>query len=110
MIGGGSNNVYVVTHDNSNRNINVNFTDVQGTVGEMRYSNGKIFAYNGSYWEPIHGSSATVHMDPMYDEIKTWYFIEIEKQRRMAKLCETYPALKNAKENFDIVYALIDTK
>lgn len=110
ILGGGSHNIYVTVRDETNRSINLDLVDVQGTVGEMRYSNGEIFAYNGTYWQPIHGKTATVHVDPMYDEIKRWYFEETEKQRRLTKLCETYPALKSAKENFDIIYTLVDTK
>lgn len=54
----------------------------------------------------IYPSTATIELDPETVRIIDWAKKKMEEEKRLEMLCQQYPGLKEAKEQFEIMQTL----
>lgn len=82
-----------------------NLPVVTGTVqwnGALR----KLQVSTGSSWVEID-NNITYQMHPKLDAVIEWAELTMQKEKELKAMMDKHPALKDAKERFDLVYALI---
>lgn len=77
-------------------------------VGSVKYNTTtqNVEVYNGSSWVPLTNS---VHIE-MDSHIKTaidWARKKMDEERRIDELCEKFPGLRKAKDNYEVVLNLV---
>jgi hypothetical protein len=82
------------------------FTGVEVT-GTLRSSNGYLEVYNGQSWVGI-GSSGTITFTKETQSAIDWAIQAKQKEDALLTLVDKYPALKNAKEQFDTIRVLCE--
>ena len=78
--------------------------------GALRTYAGNIQYYNAltHCWALLEGDQATVEISMEVQMIMDWARDKMAEDMRIKDLAEKYPALKKAKENFDVVKALVE--
>lgn len=61
---------------------------------------------NGGGWADID-NNVYFNVDPRINEMFEWVQKKMEQEKKMDNLAQKYPALKDAKEKFEIVYNLV---
>lgn len=64
---------------------------------------------SGSSWYDID-NNITFQVDGRLSEIIKWAEDKIREEARIAQLVDKYPALKDAKEKYEIIYNLVTSK
>jgi hypothetical protein len=79
-------------------------------TGMLRINNTNIEVFNGSAWQMISSSYATVSLDPETQDLLQWVrtqrTLELNRQTLMKNnpaLEKAYEAMKRAEDNFDIL-------
>ena len=79
-------------------------------TGMLRINNTNIEVFNGSSWQMISSSYATVSLDPETQDLLQWVrtqrTLELNRQTLMKNnpaLEKAYEAMKRAEDNFDIL-------
>ena len=79
-------------------------------TGMLRINNTNIEVFNGSSWQMISSSYATVGLDPETQDLLQWVrtqrTLELNRQTLMKNnpaLEKAYEAMKRAEDNFDIL-------
>jgi hypothetical protein len=79
-------------------------------TGMLRINNTNIEVFNGSSWQMISSSYATVSLDPETQDLLQWIrtqrTLELNRQTLMKNnpaLEKAYEAMKRAEDNFDIL-------
>jgi hypothetical protein len=62
---------------------------------------------DGNSWIAITASYANVELTPEVVELLDWAKERRAEERRVKELCEKYPALQKAKDNFDLIFNII---
>lgn len=62
--------------------------------------------YNGSEWVRFDHETATIDLDYEAHSLLEWAKEKREEEQKLSEMMEQYPALKKAKENFDVVLNL----
>ena len=62
--------------------------------------------YDGSDWVPFDHETATINLDRETESLLEWAREKREEEQKLCEMMEQYPALKKAKENFDVVLNL----
>lgn len=62
--------------------------------------------YDGSKWVPFDYETATIDLDRETESLLEWVKEKRDEEQKLSKMMEQYPALKKAKENFDVVLNL----
>ena len=77
--------------------------------GCVRTNNGGLEYYDGrhSCWMPLPGSNVRIEIAPHVQAVLDWAYHKMQEDEEMNALAEKYPALKTAKENYEIVKALV---
>lgn len=84
-------------------------TDQPGAaVGELRYSGTDIYAWTGTDWTLLGETVIQIDTDFDLDATIEWVRKKKEEEERIEKLCEKFPSLAKAKENYDIIKALVE--
>ena len=80
------------------------------SAGMMRYNGNSqsIEVYDGSNWIQLGMESSTIGTSLALDETVVWAQTKMAEEKRIKELCEKFPALQKAKDNFDIVYKLVN--
>jgi hypothetical protein len=78
--------------------------------GFVRNSNGKFEYYNATnnFWMPMDGDNLYISIDPDIIGVMEWAKEKMAEEVRIKELAGKYPALKKAKENYDMVKALVE--
>ena len=102
-------NLFVVTHTHTPF---YNPDDKNLHDGSVRTCRGGLEYYDASHscWLPLPGSNVNVELSPHVESVLQWAFKKMEEEEKLKQLAEKYPALKAAKENYDIVKALIENE
>lgn len=81
-----------------------------GTVGAgmVRYNPNidQLEVNDGNAWISYNGSYATIELTPEMESLLDWAREKREEERKLEAMMEQYPALRKAKENFDILLNL----
>ena len=79
-------------------------------TGMLRINNTNIEVFNGSSWQMVNSSYATVSLDPETQDLLQWVrtqrTLELNRQTLLKNnpaLEKAYDAMKRAEENFDLL-------
>jgi hypothetical protein len=61
-------------------------------------------------WLPISGSQVDIEHSSVLDNVINWALIKMEEERKINELADKYPALKQAKLNYETVKALVSNE
>lgn len=77
-------------------------------AGTVRYDTAmqQLVVYTGSSWIPID-STANIAMSPTAEDAIDWAIKKLKEERELDALMKEHPGLKDAKERFDIMLALV---
>jgi hypothetical protein len=77
--------------------------------GAVRYreSNFEIYDSFNKTWITYFGETANITLEPRIHILLEWVEQKMQEEHRERKLLETYPALKTAKDNYELIKALI---
>jgi hypothetical protein len=78
-------------------------------TGQVRWNgSSKCFEVDDSYsgWMRIDNTVQLTN-DPQLSEVLTWAQKKMEYERKLEKLIDQYPAVKDAKEKLDIIMKLV---
>lgn len=79
------------------------------SAGMMRCVNGIIEVYNGVGWESIRLNWVDVLSVDARDTLE-WANKKMMEEQSLDQLCERYPALKSARDNFNVVRVLVESE
>lgn len=77
-------------------------------AGMVRYNPNmdQLEVSDGNTWLPYNGSYATIELTPEMESLLDWAREKREEERKLEAMMEQYPALRKAKENFDMMLNL----
>lgn len=86
-----------------------NFKPLDGFV---RTNRGQLEYYdsNQDVWYPLPGSSVKIEMHSIHQTVLDWAMEKMFKEQEELKLAEKYPAFKAAKQNYEIVKAMVENE
>jgi hypothetical protein len=79
--------------------------DERAHNGEVRAINGQLQVYNGSYFVPMHTTAWVDNIE--LGTVVEWCKQKMQQELREQALAERFPAFAKAKENYEIVKALV---
>ena len=62
--------------------------------------------YDGSEWVPFIHETTTISLNYETESLLEWAREKRDEEQKLSKMMEQYPALKKAKENFDVMLNL----
>lgn len=77
--------------------------------GAVRTSQGGLEYYDAKYnsWLPLPGLDVKLEIAPHVQHVLDWAYLKMQEELELDNLVAKYPALKQAKENFDLVKAMV---
>jgi hypothetical protein len=77
--------------------------------GFVRTNNGGLEYYDGSdhCWLPLPGSDVRIEIAPHVQVVLDWAYAKMQEECEIDTLAATYPAFKAAKENYELIKALV---
>jgi hypothetical protein len=77
--------------------------------GNIRINYGKFEYWDGrtGCWMPCGGADITVSLGPRLDYIVEWAERKMDEEKKLAEMVEKYPTLKAAKENYELIKAMV---
>lgn len=75
-------------------------------AGDVRYMNGGYQIFNNGYWTSS-SQHTKIELMPDVVEVLKWAKNKMNNEKEIEKLAEQYPAVKTAKEQLDLVLALV---
>lgn len=83
------------------------YAPADGITGNLRLNNGTIEVFCISNWIPISGEY-NIQLDARTQGILMWAEDKMREERNLEELCKKYPALEKAKQNFDLIKAMVN--
>lgn len=105
-----------VTSNNGHVNVGIsNYTpyytpvDSKPLDGHVRTRNGGFEYYDANMqkWTPLPGDVARIDLTGMADNAISWVYEKMAEEARLKELAEKYPALKTAKEHYEIIKVMV---
>ena len=62
---------------------------------------------NENTWIPLHGGQVTIHPDPELGSAMEWAKRKMAEEQQLKALCEKHPGLKDVKEKYEVMLALV---
>jgi hypothetical protein len=62
---------------------------------------------DGLNWVSLFNTYTTIALSPEVISVVEWAKNKMHAEQQLDKLCEEYPIVKDAKENFDMILALV---
>ena len=86
------------------------FNGMQG-VGNIRFntSNQDMEVYDGNNWLTLYRGTAFIDLAYRTKEILQWAEKKMKEEEQLDALCEKYPGLAKARDNFEMFKKLVDT-
>lgn len=84
-------------------------SDTTPMDGAVRINQGGFEYYdakNGA-WFPLPGSDVDLEIDPYYVTVLEWAMKKMDEEQKLDKLAEQFPAFKTAKENYELMKAMV---
>jgi hypothetical protein len=80
--------------------------------GSVRTRGGGLEYYDAKYnaWLPLPGCESKIEISPHVQIVLEWAYKKMAEEEKLKVLTEKYPSLKQAKENYDIVKALVQNE
>lgn len=105
-----SNSRHVVVTGGSTSQPYVNPTSLSS--GQLRYnpSTQNIEIYDGTMWQQMYSSYASVDLSEESKQILAWAAEKMRKEKELEELCEKYPGLKKARNNFEMFKQFVDAQ
>jgi hypothetical protein len=75
--------------------------------GTVWFNDNNFHVYTGSGWEKISGVDINIGLEPQVQDVISWAKQKMAAEQKEAELLEKYPALKSAKENYDLIKNLV---
>jgi hypothetical protein len=75
--------------------------------GDVRMNNGNLEVYSGGCWMAIN-SSVDIQLPDGTQNVLQWARKKMAEEQKLKELCEKYPGLKQAKEKYEIIKALVE--
>lgn len=75
-------------------------------IGDVRLDHNQIIVYDGSHWVS-GGGNAYVSLTPTAESAIDWVTKKMAEEEELSKLMKEYPALQEAKAQFDAMLALV---
>ena len=77
--------------------------------GYIRTNYGKFEYWDGrnGCWMPCSGADISASLGPRLSYIVEWADRKMDEERKLAELVEKHPALKTAKENYELIKAMV---
>lgn len=76
--------------------------------GEVRAIDGKLCAFDGGQWIPVYTTGWVDSIE--LGSVVEWAKRKMEQELKEQQLAEKYPAFAKAKENYEIVKALVENE
>lgn len=78
-------------------------------AGMLRYNSNTncIEVNDGVSWKQLDMGYVTVELNAEAESLLDWARSKMQEERRIKELCEKYPGLKKAKENYDLILNII---
>lgn len=84
---------------------NLNDGAVRTCRGELEYYDAK-----AKCWYPLPGLVANIDLHTNTNVVLNWAMKKMAEEEKINKLIAKYPALKTAKENYDLIKALVENE
>lgn len=80
------------------------------SAGMVRYNgNAQAFeVYDGFDWKSIYGATPQVELNADVQNVLSWARRKMKEEYDLYVLCQKYPSLEKAKENFELVRQLVE--
>ena len=80
-------------------------------VGNVRFntSNQDMEVYDGNNWLTLYRGTAFIDLSYRTKEILQWAEKKMKEEEQLDALCEKYPGLAKARDNFEMFKKLVDT-
>ena len=75
--------------------------------GDVRMNNGNLEVYSGGCWMQV-GTSVDVQLPIETQEVIDQARKKMQEEKKLNKLCEKHPGLKNARDKFETIKALVE--
>ena len=81
--------------------------NITGLVRWNHFSCGFEVMDSGMNWLPLPNDICYIGLSYDVQSMMTWVHCQMTKEKKMADLCEKHPALASAKEQFEVMTALV---
>ena len=78
---------------------------VRTCLGGLEYYDAK-----SGCWHPLTGSVTNIDLHTSVNVVLNWAMNKMAEEEKLKSLAEKYPAFKQAKENYDIIKALVQNE
>ena len=85
----------------------INQNTANPMTGMIRFWGTDTQVFDGTSWLNMNSSYATVSLDPELQVLLDWGRRKMIQEQDLPSLMEKYPGLKDAKEHYDIMLALV---
>lgn len=77
--------------------------------GSVRTNKGGLEQYDAGSdcWLPLPGSDVKVEISPHVQVVLDWAWVKMQEEYKLEELAAKYPAFKQAKENYDLIKAMV---
>lgn len=77
--------------------------------GSVRTRSGGLEYYDAKFkcWLPLPGSEVRVELAPHVTHVLGWAYRKMEEEAKLDALAKKYPAFKQAKDNYEVIKALV---
>jgi hypothetical protein len=105
-----SSSQYIVVTGGSSPSPNIHSHGL--SAGSLRYNPGiqSIEIYDGMSWQQMYSSYAGVDLSNEAKDILAWASVKMRKEKELDALCEKYPGLAKARDNFEMFKTLVDAE
>lgn len=76
--------------------------------GDLRLNNSQLEVFNNGCWTVLGDQSFGINLSPRGQEVLQWAEQKMCEEQRLQELCEKYPALKEAKDKYEMIKALVE--
>lgn len=80
--------------------------------GCIRLNNGSLEYYNAAtgLWNNLPGSNIRISFSPHIQNVLDWAEQKMYEEQNLKRLTEKYPALKQAKDNYELIKVLVSNE
>ena len=76
--------------------------------GDLRLNNSQLEVYHAGCWTLVGDQSFGLQMSQRGEEILQWAEQKMHEEQKLEELCKKYPSLKEAKDKYEMIKALVE--
>lgn len=105
----GTNGIHVFNgFSHSGPYVNGDFSQMgSGRQGELRMLGNTTYVWNNNCWTVINSNGTTVELTLEVQKVIDWAQRKMRHEQELEELLKKYPALQSAKDQFDMIHALV---